>query len=337
MKYNERRGIKPSAPICSRCEPTWGGDSVLARYIARRLLSGVLTIWIIVTLTFVMMHAVPGDPFTQEKQLPEAVLANIRARYHLDDPLWKQYVDYLGNIVRWDLGPSFRYATRSVNDIINKSFPVSAQLGSTALIVSLMIGVPLGIVSSLYRNKWPDNLVTGLTTIGISQPSFIIATLLQYFLAVKLKLLPVALWQDVDTWKYMVMPVIALSFLPAAYFARLVRSSMLEIINQDFVRTARAKGLPRLTIIVKHALRNAILPLVTVLGPLTAGILTGSLVVERIFAIPGLGGDFVTSISNRDYTVIMGVTVFYSILIVSFSLVVDILYVFVDPRIKIAD
>lgn len=284
-----------------------------------------------------MMHAVPGDPFTQEKQLPEAIVKNIKERYHLNDPLWKQYVDYMGNIVRWDLGPSFRYATRTVNDIINKSFPISARLGFTALGVALALGIPLGIVSALNRNKWPDNLVTLFSTLGISQPSFIIATLLQFFLAVKLKLLPVALWKDVETWKYMVMPVMALSFLPTSFFARMVRSSMLEVIHQDFMRTARAKGLPRLTVIVKHALRNAILPLVTVLAPLTAGILTGSLVIERIFAIPGLGGEFVTSIANRDYTVIMGVTVFYALLIVTFNLVVDLLYVFVDPRIKIAD
>lgn len=307
----------------------------MAGYIGRRLISGLLTLWIVMTLTFVMMHAIPGDPFTSEKSLPEAVVQNLRARYHLDDPLWKQYVDYSKNVVTWELGPSFRYATRTVNSIINKGFPVSAELGALALGFSLLVGVPLGVVSALNRNKLPDHIVTFLTTIGISQPSFIVATILQYWLAVKLKILPVALWEGGP--EHAIMPVIALSFLPAAYFARLVRSSMLEVIHQDFMRTAKAKGLPRMMQIVKHALRNAVLPLITVLGPMAAGVLTGSLVVERIFAIPGLGGEFVTSIFNRDYTVIMGVTIFYAALIVLFNIIVDILYCLVDPRIKIAD
>jgi oligopeptide transport system permease protein len=287
------------------------------------------------TLTFVMMKAIPGDPFTSEKNLPEAVVLNLRTRYHLNDPLWKQYADYCKNVVTWNLGPSFRYATRSVNDIINQSFPISAQLGGMALAVSLLAGLPMGVLSALKRDRWPDHLVTFVTTLGISQPSFIVGTVLQYWLAVKLKLLPTALWEGGIS--HAVMPVIALSFFPAAFFARLVRSSMLEVVSQDFMRTAKAKGLSRLTQIVKHALRNALLPLITVLGPQTAAILTGSMVVERIFAIPGLGGEFVTSIFNRDYTVIMGVTVFYAVLIVFFNLVVDILYSLVDPRIKIAD
>jgi oligopeptide transport system permease protein len=307
----------------------------VVRYIGRRVISGLLTLWIVMTLTFVMMHAVPGDPFTSEKNLPAAVMQNLRARYHLNDPLWKQYVDYAKNVATWQLGPSFRYATRTVNQIIDKGFPVSAQLGGLALGVSLLLGVPMGIVSSLNRSKWPDHIVTFLSTIGISQPSFIVGTLLQYLLAVKLRLLPAALWSGGPT--HWIMPVISLAFLPTAYFAYLVRSSMLEVINQDYMRTAKAKGLPRLVQIVKHALRNAILPLITVLGPMVASVLTGSLVVERIFAIPGLGGEFVTSIFNRDYTVIMGVTIFYAVLIVVCNLVVDLLYALVDPRIKIAD
>ncbi len=307
----------------------------MTRYILRRVLSAVITIFIVMTLTFVMMKAIPGDPFTSEKNLPEAVVANLRARYHLNDPLWKQYADYCKNVVTWNLGPSFRYATRSVNEIINQSFPISAQLGGMALAFSLIVGVPMGVLSALKRDRWPDHLVTFVTTLGISQPSFIVGTVLQYWLAVKLKLLPTALWEGGIS--HAVMPVIALSFFPAAFFARLVRSSMLEVVSQDFMRTAKAKGLSRLTQVVKHALRNALLPLITVLGPQTAAILTGSMVVERIFAIPGLGGEFVTSIFNRDYTVIMGVTVFYAVLIVFFNLVVDILYSLVDPRIKIAD
>jgi oligopeptide transport system permease protein len=310
--------------------------------LGRRLISNLLTVWLIATLTFAMMHSIPGDPFTSEKKLPEAVLLNLREKYGLNDSRAKQYITYLGNVARWDLGPSIAQKGRTVNEIINQGFPVSAKVGGMAILVALLLGIPLGVLAALFRDKWPDHFVTVLTTIGISQPGFIIATLLQYFLAVKLKLLPVALWSDKwmvpgDGWKFAVLPVIALSFFPLAYFARLVRSNMLEVLNQDYMRTARAKGLPRLTVIVKHGVRNALLSVITVLAPLAASILTGSLVIERIFAIPGLGREFTTSIFNRDYTVIMGVTVFYAVLIVMFNLAVDLLYTVVDPRIKIAD
>lgn len=314
----------------------------MLRYLGRRLFSNLLTVWLISTLTFGMMHSIPGDPFTSEKTLPAAVLSNLKEKYGLNDPLPKQYITYLGNVARWDLGPSFAQKGRTVNEIINQGFPVSAKVGGAAILVALLIGIPLGALAALFRDKWPDHFVTVLTTIGISQPGFIIATLLQYYVAVKLKLLPVALWSDSwkvpgDGWKFAVLPVVALSFFPLAYFARLVRSNMLEVLNQDYMRTARAKGLPRLTVTIKHGLRNALLSVVTVLAPLAAGILTGSLVIERIFAIPGLGREFTTSIFNRDYTVIMGVTVFYAVLIVTFNLAVDVLYTIVDPRIKIAD
>jgi oligopeptide transport system permease protein len=314
----------------------------MLRYLGRRLISNLLTVWLIATLTFAMMHSIPGDPFTSEKKLPEAVLLNLREKYGLNDSRAKQYITYLGNVARWDLGPSIAQKGRTVNEIINQGFPVSAKVGGMAILVALLLGIPLGVLAALFRDKWPDHFVTVLTTIGISQPGFIIATLLQYFLAVKLKLLPVALWSDKwmvpgDGWKFAVLPVIALSFFPLAYFARLVRSNMLEVLNQDYMRTARAKGLPRLTVIVKHGVRNALLSVITVLAPLAASILTGSLVIERIFAIPGLGREFTTSIFNRDYTVIMGVTVFYAVLIVMFNLAVDLLYTVVDPRIKIAD
>jgi oligopeptide transport system permease protein len=314
----------------------------MVRYMAQRILYGLVTIWIVATLTFVMMHALPGDPFTSEKALPEAVMQNLRERYHLNDPLWKQYVDYMKNVATWDLGPSFRQSTRTVNEIINQGFPVSAQLGLMALAVATVTGTVAGTIAALNRNKWPDHLVTVLSTLGISQPSFIVATLLQYFIALKLQLLPVGLWAEQwqepgDGWKFAVLPVLALSFFPFSYFARLVRSSMLEVLGQDYMRTARAKGLPRMVRIVKHGLRNALLPLITVLGPTAAGILTGSMVIERIFAIPGMGGDFVTSIFNRDYTVIMGFTIFYAVLIVFFNLLVDLAYTLVDPRIKLAD
>jgi oligopeptide transport system permease protein len=307
----------------------------MVRYMAQRVLYGLVTIWIVATLTFVMMHALPGDPFTSEKALPPAVLLNMKAKFHLDEPMWKQYVIHMKNVATWDLGPSFRQSTRSVNEIINSGFPVSAQIGLMALGVALVLGVGAGTVAAVYRNGWPDHLVTVLSTLGISQPSFVIATLLQYFLAMKLKLFPVALWGD--GLQYAVLPVIALSFFPFSYFARLVRSSMLEVLSQDYMRTARAKGLRKPVIVLKHGLRNALLSVITVLGPQAAAILTGSLVVERIFALPGMGGDFVTSIFNRDYTVIMGFTIFYGVLIVAFTLLVDLAYTLVDPRIKLAD
>lgn len=314
----------------------------MLRYLGRRLFSNLITVWLIATLTFIMMHTIPGDPFVSERAIPENVLQNLYQKYRLNEPLPKQYLNYLGNVARWDLGPSFRQKSRTVNEIINDGFPVSAKVGGTAILLALLLGVPLGVLSALYRDKWPDHLVTFVTTIGISQPGFIIATLLQYFIAVKMQILPVALWGAQwkvpgDGWKFMVLPVIALSFFPLAQFARLVRSTFLEVLSQDYMRTARAKGLPRLIVIIKHGLRNSLLSVITVLGPMAAAILTGSLVIERIFAIPGLGKEFTTSIFNRDYTVIMGVTVFYAVLIVTFNLIVDVLYTVVDPRIKIAD
>lgn len=308
----------------------------MVRYMAQRVLYGLLTIWIVATLTFVMMHSLPGDPFTSEKALSPAVLANMKAKFGLDKPIMEQYLTHMKNVATWDLGPSFRQTSRSVNEVINNGFPVSAQIGLMALGLALVLGIVAGTIAALYRNSWPDNVVTVLSTLGISQPSFVVATLLQYFLAMKLKLFPVALWNGGDL-AYAILPMLALSFFPFSYFARLVRSSMLEVLSQDYMRTARAKGLAKFVIVAKHGLRNALLSVITVLGPQLAGILTGSLVVEKIFALPGMGGDFVNSIFNRDYTVIMGFTIFYAVLIVGFTLIVDLLYTLIDPRIKLAD
>ncbi|MHB9144564.1 MAG: ABC transporter permease [Symbiobacteriia bacterium] len=302
------------------------------RYVARRIGAGVLVLWIVTTLTFFLMHAIPGGPFTTDKELPAAVMKNINARYHLNDPLFKQYTDYLAHLIHGDLGPSFRYTTENVNQIISRSFPVSATIGSLALVLAVALGIPAGIMAALRQNRWQDNAAMGLTTLLISVPSFIVATLLMYVFAYKLRWLPAALW---GTPKQAVMPVIALAGFPMAFVARLVRSNMLEVMGQDYVRTAKAKGMPGYIVIYRHAVRNAILPVVTILGPLTAAILTGSLVVEKIYAIPGLGQHFVNSIFNRDYTVIMGVTVFYSMLVVLVNLLVDLAYVVVDPRIKL--
>lgn len=304
----------------------------MLRYTLSRLVSMALVLFVITTATFLLMHAVPGGPFTAEKNLPESVLKNINERYHLNDPLWKQYTDYLGNVVRGDFGPSFKYEARTVNDIIAESFPVSAELGFIAVAIAVSLGVPAGVIAALRQNRWPDYLAMFGATIGISVPSFILATLFIYLFALKLELLPAAMW---DGPEYAVLPAMALAAFPTAFIARLTRSSMLEVLGQDFIRTARAKGLSGFVIIWRHALKNALIPVVTYLGPLIAAILTGSFVVESIFAIPGLGRHFVTSIYNRDYTVILGITIFYSTFLVVLNFLVDLAYAWLDPRIKL--
>jgi oligopeptide transport system permease protein len=292
----------------------------------------VVVLLVVTTATFFLMHSIPGGPFTAEKNLPDSVLKNVNERYHLNDPLWKQYTDYLQNVAKGDFGPSFKYESRTVNDIIAEGFPVSAQLGLTAILIALVLGIPAGVIAALRQNKWPDYLAMFTATIGISVPSFILATLFIYVFSLKLGLFPAAMW---DGPEYVVLPAIALAAFPTAFIARLMRSSMLEVLGQDFIRTARAKGLPNYIIIYRHALKNALMPVVTYLGPLIAGIVTGSFVVETIFAIPGLGRHFVTSIYNRDYTVILGVTVFYSALLVTLNFLVDLAYTYLDPRIKL--
>lgn len=299
--------------------------------IVGRILSMVLVLWVIITVTFVLMHAIPGGPFTSEKALPEAVMKNIEARYRLNDPLSKQYVDYWANLLKGDLGPSFKYESRTVNEIIAEGFPVSAELGLVAVSIAVLIGIPAGMAGALYQNRWPDHLVMLLATVGISVPSFILATVLIYVFALWLQLLPAAMWGSPE---YVLLPALALAGMPTAFIARLTRSSMLEVLAQDYIRTARAKGIAPFRILWLHALKNALLPVVTYLGPMIAAIFTGSFVIESIFAIPGLGRHFVTSIYNRDYTVILGITVFYSALLVLMNFLVDLAYLWLDPRIK---
>ena len=303
----------------------------MIKSIVGRMLSMVLVLWVIITVTFVLMHAIPGGPFTSEKALPEAVMKNIEARYRLNDPLPKQYVDYWANLLQGDLGPSFKYESRTVNEIIAEGFPVSAELGLIAVSFSVLIGIPAGMAGALYQNRWPDHLVMLLATVGISVPSFILATVLIYIFALWLQLLPAAMWGSPE---YVILPALALAGMPTAFIARLTRSSMLEVLAQDYIRTARAKGIAPLKILWLHALKNALLPVVTYLGPMIAAIFTGSFVIESIFAIPGLGRHFVTSIYNRDYTVILGITVFYSALLVLMNFLVDLAYLWLDPRIK---
>ena len=304
----------------------------MRKYIFQRIWTSLLTLFVVITLTFFMMRAIPGGPFTGEKGIPPHIMAKIMERYRLNDPLYVQYGRYLWNVLRFDLGPSYRYEGMTVNEIISGSFPVSLMVGSLALALALAVGIPAGIVSALRRGRWQDRSAMVLATLGITIPNFVIATTLVYLFAYRWGWVTVGFWEGLPT---AVLPALTLAGYPMAFISRLTRSSMLEVIQQDYIRTAHSKGLRERTVVYIHALRNAIIPVITYLGPLAAGILTGSFVVEQVFGVPGLGTFFVTSISNRDYTTIMGVTIFYSALLVFLNLVVDICLGFVDPRIKL--
>jgi oligopeptide transport system permease protein len=302
------------------------------KYVFQRIWTSFLTLFVVITLTFFMMRAIPGGPFTDEKGIPPKILEKILERYHMTDPLYVQYGHYLWNVLRLDFGPSFRYEGMTVNELIRNSFPTSLLVGSMALGIALVVGIPAGIVSALRRGGWQDKSAMVLATLGITIPNYVVATALVYIFAYRMGSVTVGFWEGLPT---AVLPAVTLAGYPTAFISRLIRSSMLEIIQQDYIRTAYSKGLRERTVIYIHALRNAVIPVITYLGPLAAGILTGSFVVEQIFGVPGLGTFFVTSISNRDYTTIMGVTIFYSALLVSLNLVVDICLGFIDPRIKL--
>lgn len=304
----------------------------MINYIFKRLVASLVTLWVVVTVTFFLIHALPGGPFDGEKTLPPQVKANMEAKFGLDKPLSTQYTMFLNNLLHGDLGPSIKYEGRTVNDIIGYSFPASAKLGIVSVICSVLIGVYLGVVAALNQGKWQDRLMMLIATLGITVPSFVLATSLIFLFAVKLGWLPAV---GFDGPLNYIMPVIALSGYSISYVTRLTRSSLLDVVRQDYVRTAKAKGLSRNIVIYKHALRNALIPIVTYIGPLTAGILTGSFVIEKIFAIPGLGREFVTSINNRDYMVIMGLTIFNSALLIGANFLVDLLYALIDPRVKL--
>jgi oligopeptide transport system permease protein len=306
----------------------------LGRFLVKRTLTMVVTLLVIITITFVMMHAIPGGPFTREKALPDAVLAALNQKYHLDDPLWKQYVDYVKGVLSFNLGPSFQRAGVTVNDLIVEGFPATLKIGLTSVLVIIVVGIPLGIISALKQNKWQDGLVMFIATLGVTIPSFVMATGIIYIFSDKYNVLPS---NGLTSWKHMIGPVIALSGFSLSFVARLTRSSMLEVLQQDYIRTARAKGLSNNKVIYKHALKNALIPVVTYLGPMIASLLTGSFVIEKVFAIPGMGKHFVESVGNRDYTVLMGITIFYALFLVVMVLLVDILYSFIDPRIKMED
>ena len=294
----------------------------------------VVTLFVIITITFVMMHAIPGGPFTREKPLPDAVLEALNKKYHLDDPLWKQYADYVKGVLTFNLGPSFQRAGVTVNQLIKEGFPATLKIGLGSVIVIIIVGIPLGIISALKANKWQDGLVMFLATLGVTIPSFVMATGIIYIFSAKYNILPS---NGLTSWKHMIGPVIALSGFSLSFVARLMRSSMLEVLQQDYIRTARAKGLSNNKVIYKHALKNALIPVVTYMGPMIATLLTGSFVIEKVFAIPGMGKHFVESVGNRDYTVLMGITIFYALFLIIMVLIVDVLYSFIDPRIKMEE
>lgn len=306
----------------------------MARFIIRRILSLIPTMFIIITVSFFMIRVAPGGPFAREREVPEAILQNLMARYHLDEPLPQQYVRYLGDVLRWDFGPSFRYRDQTVNEIIDQALPVSMFLGVTALVTAVFMGVSVGIISALRQNKWPDYLAVSVAVIGISVPLFVMGPILQLFLGLKLKILPMGQWVSTHGLKAIILPAATLSFPYFAYIARLSRASILEVLRSDYIRTARAKGLPESTVIWKHVLKGALLPVVTYLGPAFSGIVVGSTVVETVFLVPGLGRPFVQSALNRDYTLIMAEVVVYSLILVMANLIVDIVYGFLDPRIS---
>ncbi|MBO4375562.1 MAG: ABC transporter permease [Lachnospiraceae bacterium] len=304
----------------------------MVKYIVKRILFGVLTAFVVATLTFFIMNLVPGGPFLSEKAVTPQAQAAMEAKYGLDKPLFVQYLTYMGDILHGDMGMSLKKRGFTVNDIIRNKFPVSARLGLLAVLVSVLIGVPLGSVAAYNRGKAVDNVIIVFSTAGIAIPTFLSSTLMMYFFSVKLKILPSLGLQTPASY---IMPVLALSLYPASYIARLMRSSMLDVIGQDYMRTARAKGVSTFKSIFKHALRNAILPVVTYLGPLLAYLMTGSFIVEKIFTIPGLGSEFVAAIPSRDYPLIMGTTIFLACLIIMMNVLVDIAYAFIDPRIKL--
>ncbi len=306
-------------------------------YTLKRILQGVITVWFIATATFFAMHAVPGDPLQSDKAVSEQIRANLQSRYGLDKPLAQQYLIYLGNMITGDFGISFTQQNREVNDIIKEHFPVSATLGVLAIVVSGLSGILWGALTAVYRNRLPDVIIMALVIFGISVPSFVFAAIGQMGLVsinqfFETTILPIAGW---GTVQHMLIPALVLGLGTTAFLTRLMRSSMLEIIDSDYTRTAQAKGLPEGWIFLKHQLRNAVLPVVTVIGPSIAAITTGGFVVESVFAIPGLGRYFVQAVQQSDYTVIMGTTVFYGAFLVVMVIVVDLIYGLLDPRVRV--
>jgi oligopeptide transport system permease protein len=307
-------------------------DSGMARHSLRRLLGLIPTLLMLITVAFFLMRAAPGGPFDSEKSLPPEIQANLNAKYHLDEPLLQQYFRYLGQVTVLDFGPSFQYKDWTVNELIAQGLPVSLTIGVTAMVLAFILGTLLGIAAALRQNTAVDYSLMGFAMLGISIPIFVIAPILILLLAVYAGWLPAGGWD----WSIasMVLPVVTLALPVTAYIARMTRGSMIEVLHSNFIRTARAKGLPESLVIRRHALRPALLPVISFLGPATAGMISGSIVIERIFSIPGLGSYFVQGALNRDYTLVMGVVIFYGVLIIVLNFLVDLIYAWLNPKIR---
>ena len=299
--------------------------------LVKRFVHGVIVLWAVASLTFILLRLAPGGPFDSERKLPPEIIANLEAKYHLNEPVLEQYSRYLAGVARGDLGPSYKYLDRGVTEIIADTLPTSALLGSLAVIFAVLVSFPLGLFAAYYRESVIDRFCLFLATLGISLPNFILGALLIWAVALQLGWLQAGRWDD---WSSVILPMVTLGAAPAAYLSALLRSTLIETLGEDFVRTARAKGAREQSVIARHALRNSLIPILTVMGPLTATLLTGSFVVEYVFAIPGMGRFFITAVTDRDYPLIMGVSLVYTAILVSANFAVDLLYGWVDPRIR---
>jgi oligopeptide transport system permease protein len=300
-------------------------------YIVRRVLWIIPVLFTVSIITFFLMHAVPGGPWDREKRLPEATVERLNAKYGLDQPIYVQYITWAGKFLQGDLGPSYKYTDRTVNDIVSDGFLTTMQLGVMAFLLSVVVGIPLGIFAALGHNRGPDYVATSVSILGIATPSFVLSILLIVFFAVQLGWFPTGGWKGPQYW---VLPTIALAGFPIAIIARYTRASMLEVTRKDYIRTAHSKGLPGQSVVSRHMIRNALIPVVTILGPTLAFLVTGSFIIERIFGIPGIGQYYITSISTRDYSLLMAMTMLYAFAVAFLNVVVDVLYAYIDPRIR---
>jgi oligopeptide transport system permease protein len=314
----------------------------MAGFIIRRVLWLIPVLFVVSLITFLLMHSVPGGPWAREKPLNAAVVARLNAIYGLDQPIWKQYIDWIVGMITLNFGPSYQYVNRSVNDILDDGFPKTIHLGVMAFVLAVGVGIPLGIIAALGHNKWPDYVATAISMVGIATPSFVLAVLLVIIFGVGLNLLPSRGWKDLDdffknpvdaarTW---VLPVLSLAGYQIAQIARYTRASMLEVTRKDYVRTAQSKGIRARAVVIRHMIRNALIPVITILGPILAFLVTGSFVIENFFGIPGIGRNYIVAIGVRDYSMIMATTVIYAFAVAFLNLVVDILYAYIDPRIR---
>ncbi|KQX64739.1 MULTISPECIES: ABC transporter permease [unclassified Paenibacillus] len=305
----------------------------MVKFILRRFLYALITLWLIASFTFVLMKNLPGNPLGEgSERIPKATKEMLMKQYGLDKPLWEQYLTFMNNIIHGDLGASYQFPAHKVTDIIKQAFPSSLELGLISIAIAIIAGLALGIIASLKHNKAGDYTAMFIAILGVSIPSFVLGPLLSYYIGVKWGILPAGLWKGPS---YRILPSLALSFGTIAILARLMRTSMLDVLNQDYIKTAKSKGLTNFTVVVKHTIRNAILPVITIIGPIFVNVITGTLVVEQIFSVPGLGKHFVTSVYSNDYTMISGLTIFYSSILILVIFITDVVYGFVDPRIRL--